>query len=115
MKSNEPKSRDGAGPAKPGLDKGLYMKDDNGLYYHPDPSDHSSRVYVRQGLGGVEFRLWRADHPEVWERHGWLAYDVVQAAASMYKERGSGADPLALYDCNVARALLKEEERSRGR
>ena len=83
------------------------MKDDNGLYYHPHPADVKTRVYVRQGAGGIEFRLWRADHPEVWERHDWLAYEVIQAAASMYKERETAADPLALYDLNVAKALLK--------
>lgn len=87
------------------------MKDDNGLYYYPDPADHSSRVYVREGAGGIEFRLWRSEHPEVWEKHGWLAYEVVEAAAQMYKERGTGADPLTLYDYNVAQALVKEEAR----
>ena len=85
------------------------MKDDNGLYYYPDPSDRNTRVYVREGGGGIEFRLWRTDHPEVWEQHGWLPYDVVSAAAAMYKERGTGADPLAFYDLNVARALVKGE------
>lgn len=89
------------------------MKDENGLYYFPDPSDHKTRVYVREGASGPEFRLWRAEHPEVWERHDWLAYDVVAAAADMYKERGNGVDPLAFYDCNVARALLKEEARKK--
>ncbi|MDR0339559.1 MAG: hypothetical protein LBH65_04710 [Desulfovibrio sp.] len=87
------------------------MKDDKGLYYHPDPADAGSRVYVRESAAGVEFRLWRADHPEVWEKHQWLAHSVIEAAALMYKERGSGADPLALYDLNVARALIKDEER----
>ena len=85
------------------------MKDDNGLYYYPDPSDRNTRVYVREESGGIEFRLWRTDHPEVWEQHGWLAYEVVSAAAAMYKERGTGADPLAFYDLNVARALVKGE------
>lgn len=88
------------------------MKDANGLYYYPDPADVSTRVYVRQGAGGIEFRLWRADHPEVWERHDWLAYEVIEAAASVYKERGSGSNPLTLYDVNVGKALLKDEERS---
>lgn len=90
------------------------MKDDNGLYYHPDPSDPKTRVYVRQAKSGVEFRLWRTDFPEVWERHEWLAYDVIVAAAGMYKERGNGIDPLTFYDLNVARALIKDEERKRG-
>lgn len=85
------------------------MKDEKGLYYHPDPSDHGTRVYVRESAEGVVFRLWRLDRPEVWERHEWLSYDVVSAAAAMYKERGSGADPLSFYDMNVARALLKGE------
>lgn len=89
------------------------MKDDNGLYYYPDPSDTKTRVYVRQGAGGVEFRLWRADHPEVWEKHQWLAHGVIEAAAAMYKERNEKADPLALYDLNVAKALIKDEERKR--
>ena len=87
------------------------MKDETGLYYHPDPSDAKTRVYVRESAAGVEFRMWRADHPEVWERHEWLAYDVLMAAASMYKDRGNKADPLTFYDLNVARALLKEEAR----
>ena len=91
--------------------KDLPMKDEAGLYYHPDPSDSKTRVYVRQGASGIEFRLWRADHPEVWDRHEWLLYDVLQAAVSMYKERGNKAAPLTFYDLNVARALLKEEAR----
>ncbi len=90
------------------------MKDENGLYYHPDPSDSKTRVYVRQTPAGVEFRMWRADHPEVWERHGWLALAVLAAAADMYKERG-GSDPLVCYDMNVARALLKDEARKTDR
>ena len=87
------------------------MKDETGLYYHPDPSDAKTRVYVRESAAGVEFRMWRAAPPEVWERHEWLAYDVLMAAASMYKERGNKAAPLTFYDLNVARALLKEEAR----
>lgn len=85
------------------------MKDENGLYYHPDPSDPKTRVYVRKGADGVEFRLWRADFPAVWEKHGWLPRAVISAAAELYKDRGSGADPLALYDLNVAAALLRHE------
>ena len=87
------------------------MKDDNGLYYYPDPSDTKIRVYVREGAGGVEFRLWHTERPDVWETHEWLAFSVLEAAAEMYKERGSGADPLILYDIHVARALIKDESR----
>lgn len=90
------------------------MKDDKGLYYHPDPSDSKTRVYVRDTPAGMEFRMWRADRPEVWERHGWLALDVLAAAAGMYKERGTGVDPLAFYDANVALALIKDEKRRKG-
>ena len=88
------------------------MRDADGSYYYPDPTDTRSRVYVRQGAGDVEFRLWHNEHPEVWERHGWVPYATIQSLAVMYKEREGGSDPLALYDINVARALIKEEERS---
>ena len=87
------------------------MHDADGFYYYPNPSDTKSRVYARQGAGDVEFRLWHSEHPEVWERHGWVAFATIQRLAAMYKDRGSGSDPLALYDINVARALIKEAER----
>ena len=88
------------------------MRDQLGLYYHPQAGDTQSRVYVRRGPDGeVEFRLWRADHPEVWERHPWLSPAVVRQAAQLYQqERNGEADPLRLYDLAVARALLKEAE-----
>ena len=55
----------------------IIMKDELGLYYHPQAGNALSRVYVRRGPDGeVEFRLWRADHPEVWERHPWLSMAV---------------------------------------
>lgn len=87
------------------------MKDKNGMYYHPFPSDTKTRVYVRERAGNIEFRLWRQDYPEVWERHHWLPYDVVSAAAAMYKERSSESEPLRLYDLNVAKALIRDEVR----
>lgn len=88
------------------------MKDELGLYYHPQAGNALSRVYVRRGPDGeVEFRLWRADHPEVWERHPWLSMAVVRSAARMYQqERNAESDPLLLYDIAVARALLQENE-----
>ncbi|MDL2267249.1 hypothetical protein LJC46_04590 [Desulfovibrio sp. OttesenSCG-928-G15] len=89
------------------------MKDDKGLYYYPDPADTTTRVYVRQGAGSIEFRLFRTEYPEVWEQHDWLPYEVLVRAAAMYKEKGTGADPLAFYDLNVATALLKEEARKK--
>ncbi len=87
------------------------MKDENGHYYYPDPSDRDTRVYVREQPGGIEFRLWRGSYPEVWEKHGWLPYEIISAAASMYKERGNSSNPLVFYDINVARALLKDTSR----
>ena len=46
------------------------MKDERGLYYFPNAADHRARMYVRRGEdGGVQFRLWQSDHPEVWDRH----------------------------------------------
>ena len=90
----------------------IIMKDELGLYYHPQAGNALSRVYVRRGPDGeVEFRLWRADHPEVWERHPWLSMAVVRSAARMYQqERNAESDPLLLYDIAVARALLQEDE-----
>ncbi len=87
------------------------MRDENGSYYYPCPAAPKSRVYVRRGPEGAEFRLWHADHPQVWEKHGWLGRAALDAAAAMYRERGTGADPLLLYDTAVAEALLQEEER----
>ncbi len=83
------------------------MKDDLGLYYNPDPTDLKTRVYVREGQAGPRFRLWRADRPEVWERHDWLDWSVLEAAAAHYRARDSKSDPLRLYDLNVAKALIK--------
>lgn len=87
------------------------MKDGLGVYYHPVPHDPRSRMYVRRGPDGeVEFRLWREDSPETWERHPWLNMAVLRQAARLYQEeRAGGADPERLYDLAVARALLREE------
>lgn len=87
------------------------MRDDLGSYYYPNPADTRSRVYVRQGEGGIEFRLWHAEYPLVWEKHGWLPQAALEAAAAMYRENGNSADPMVLYDVAVATALIKEENR----
>lgn len=90
------------------------MKDANGLYYYPNPSEKSVRVYVRQGEAGPEFRLWHAKNEIMWEKHGWVPYGALKAAAEMYnEERGSGSSPLDLYDINVATALIAEDERKK--
>ncbi len=89
------------------------MKDERGLYYHPQPGNINVRVYVRRGQSGdVEFRMWEAQHEEVWEKHHWLPTAVIREAAAMYKKLGrgaEGADPMVLYDAAVAHALLEEE------
>ena len=81
------------------------------MYYFPNAADHRARMYVRRGEdgGGVQFRLWQSDHPEVWDRHQWLDLQVIEDAARLYREeRNADADPLKLYDAAVARALLEE-------
>jgi hypothetical protein len=105
------------------------MKDQNGIYYLPDPSDLKTRVYVRPGPdGNPEFRLWRADRPEVWEKHGWVGQAAIEPAVSAYKARRaqaarscpvgnpalSAADPARLYDLAVAKALLKFASENQG-
>ena len=87
------------------------MRDERGLYYYPNPADTRGRVYVRQGGEGVEFRLWHADHPMVWERHDWVPQAALEKAAAMYRDMGNSANPMALYDIAVATALLAEEKR----
>lgn len=88
------------------------MKDELGLYYHLQPGNAKVRVYVRRDeSGGVEYRLWQADHAEIWEKHHWLPSEVLRNAAALYARDGrgaAGADPMRLYDEAVARALLEE-------
>lgn len=87
------------------------MRDERGLYYHARPGDSKARVYVKKDENGeILFRLWQADHPEVWEGHPWLPMAVIEQAASLYREeRNPDANPLRLYDLAVARALLAED------
>lgn len=86
------------------------MRDERGLYYHARGGDPRVRVYVRRGADGeIEFRLWEATHPEVWDRHPWLPISVIRDAAALYKEeRNPDADPQKLYDVDIAKALLKD-------
>ncbi len=87
------------------------MRDERGLYYHAQAGNPKARVYVRKGPDGeIQFRLWFADHPEAWEKHGWIGMDVIREAASLYKsERNEDADPLKLYDLAIAKSLLAGE------
>ncbi|MEF2144013.1 MAG: hypothetical protein V3573_01085 [Desulfovibrionaceae bacterium] len=84
------------------------MKDELGLYYHPAIQDPQTRMYVREFEGQIQFRLWNADHDHVWEKHEWLPLDVIEAAAEMYRQRGSDRNPMALYDVDIAKRLLKD-------
>lgn len=86
------------------------MKDEQGLYYHPSLQDRDARMYVRDNMGRIEFRLWNRQDPGVWERHGWLSLEIVKAAAEMFKSRDTGRNPLALYDLDVAKRLLMDGE-----
>ena len=82
------------------------MKDDRGLYYHPNLHNKRVRMYVREFGDELEFRLWHQDVPELWDEHGWVPYEAIQQAANMYK--GKALDPQRIYDLNVARALIKD-------
>ena len=68
------------------------MKDERGLYYFPNAADHRARMYVRRGEdGGVQFRLWQSDHPDVWDRHQGLDLRVIEDAARLYREERNAA------------------------
>lgn len=88
------------------------MRDERGKYYHAQAGNPKARVYVRRGENGeIEFRLWEADHPEVWKTHPWLPLDVIRQAAQLYREeRNQDANPLLLYDESIARSLLEEDD-----
>ncbi len=82
------------------------MKDENGVYYYPFPENKRVRMYVKEEHHTIYFRLWSADDPKLWEEHGWVPYDAIEAAAEMYK--GKKFNPSQAYDLNMAKAMLKE-------
>lgn len=84
------------------------MKDDLGLYYHPTLQTQTVRMYVRENAGQVEFRMWSSDNPEIWDKHGWVPHAAIVQAAALYREGGSDRNPLALYDLDVARRVIKD-------
>lgn len=86
------------------------MKDDKGLYYYPFPRNHRVRMYVRKSEDGVSFRLWSQDDPKLWEEHGWVPYDAIKQAATMYKS--GNFNPDQAYDIRAAKALIEEDKRS---
>lgn len=85
------------------------MQDALGIYYYPNPAEKRVRMYVRKRFGQVEFRLWNREHPEIWERHDWIPYEAIEEAAAEYRTRKAGADPLAMYDVQVAERILADE------
>ena len=84
------------------------MKDDKGLYYHPQPNNKRVRMYVRKFGSEVQFRLWNQDLTELWEEHGWVAHEAIQQAAKMYEGK-KAFDPGQVYDINIADELLAAE------
>ncbi len=81
------------------------MQDKQGVYYYPNPVQKTTRMYVREQGGELEFRLYSSEDPQIWERHDWLTLDVVKQAAGMYQGENS---PLMLYDEQVAREVLRQ-------
>ena len=83
----------------------MNMKDDRGLYYHPQPQNKRVRMYVRRFGSEIQFRLWNQDIPDLWEEHGWVPFEAVQQAAKMFA--GKAFNPGQVYDIHVAEALLE--------
>ena len=86
------------------------MKDELGLYYYPSMQTQEVRMYVREKEGRIEFRMWNQKISDVWERHMWLPYDVIEKAAQMYKDRNDERNPLSLYDLDIAKRLIKDNK-----
>jgi hypothetical protein len=84
------------------------MKDERGVYYTPSLQHPEVRMYVRDNEGEIEFRLYNPDEPVIWEKHQWVPYQAIEAAAAMFREKNTDRNPLALYDCDIARKLLAE-------
>jgi hypothetical protein len=69
------------------------------------------RMYVRAMEGEIGFRMWNSDDPQLWEEHGWVPYDAIKQAQKMYEVKDF--DPKQAYDIQIARALIKEDKRSK--
>ncbi len=81
------------------------MQDDRGVYYYPNPAMKTTRMYVREQDGALEFRLFSSEDQHIWERHQWLPLSVIQEAVQQYS---GDKDPLLLYDEQVAREVLRQ-------
>ena len=84
------------------------MKDDRGRYYFPFPQNKRVRMYVRKVDTEIEFRLWNQDDLQLWESHGWVPYDAVIQASSMYA--GKAFNPSQTYDLTLAKETLDIRE-----
>jgi hypothetical protein len=80
------------------------MRDKKGLYYYPFLQNKNVRMYVRDKNGAVEFRLWNADDPKLWDEHGWVPYEAIKQARAMYD--GDAFDPAKAYDLQAATVLI---------
>jgi hypothetical protein len=85
------------------------MQDDKGVYYYPYPDNKKTRMYIKKSDGVIWFRLWNNEIPELWDEHGWVPYDVILKASSMYKKGAGKFDPCRAYDIEVAKSLLQEK------
>ncbi|MGE4424566.1 MAG: hypothetical protein AB7D39_19850 [Pseudodesulfovibrio sp.] len=83
------------------------MKDERGVYYTPSLQHPEVRMYVRDNEGEIEFRLYNPNEPVIWEKHQWVPYQAIEAAAAMFREKNTDRNPLALYDRDIARKLLE--------
>ena len=84
------------------------MKDKIGAYYYPFPDNKRVRMYVKEENDTIFFRLWNADDANLWEEHGWVPYEAIEAAVEIYE--GKAFNPTQAYDLNMAKAILKESE-----
>ena len=82
------------------------MKDGRGIYYFPFPQNKQIRMYVRQEVGDIAFRMWSGEDAGLWDDHGWVPFGAIRQAATMFS--GKQFDPNRAYDIDVARALLAE-------
>ncbi|HSO67129.1 MAG TPA: hypothetical protein VLP30_04655 [Desulfatirhabdiaceae bacterium] len=84
------------------------MKDDNGLYYYPNPVNKQIKMYVHKKNDEIWFRMMKADDPKMWDEHGWVPYDAVVQASRLAENKKF--DPLLVYDIQIARELIREEQ-----
>jgi hypothetical protein len=85
------------------------MKDERGTYYHPFPNNKKVKMYVKAAGPAILFRLWNGDDPQMWEKHGWVEYEAIMQASTMYN-KGGDFNPDVAYDLDVARMVIAESK-----